>query len=225
MTSRLFAQCLARHLARCWVAMAVLVGSGCTGSLLDTKIPAPTVYVLHAAPAAPVASDATQSPLDVDLAVTQPTATPGLDTERIALLRDVRQLDFYAESQWGAALPAVTQALVVGTLQNQRLFRSVATEQARAASQYLLDLEVRDFQAEYRGIASPPTVRVTFHGTLIRIKDRKLLAVLPASVAVQAERNRMSDVVAAFESAAQQAALSLGQQAARAIAVNTPTGQ
>lgn len=218
MTSRLIARCVLRYS----VALAFLAGSGCTGSLLETKIPAPTVYVLHPAPAT---SGATQAPLDVDLAVTQPTASPGLDTERIALLRDARQLDFYAESQWGAAAPAVTQAVVVGSLQNQKLFRSVATEQARAASQYLLDLEVRDFQAEYQGGANPPAVRVTFYGTLIRIKDRKLLAVLPASVVVEAERNRMSDVVAAFESATQQAALSLGQQAARAIAVNTPTGQ
>jgi len=191
------------------------------GSLLDTKIPVPTTYVLHAAPKS---ENASQAPVMVDIAVTQPTATPGLDTERIALLRDQNQLDFYAQSQWGAAVPAVVQAVIVGSLQNQKLFRSVAAEQARTAGQYLLDLEVRDFQAEYQG-GGAPIVRVTFVGALIRIKDRKLLEVLPVSVTVHAEKNRMSDVVAAFEAAAQQAAVSLGEQAARVVAVNMPSGQ
>lgn len=212
---------MSRLLARCSVALAITLGSACTGSLLETKIPIPTVYVLHAAPAAGDAG----AVLAVDVAVAQPTATPGLDSERIALLREARQLDFYADSQWGAAVPAVAQALVVGSLQNQKRFRSVAAEQARASAHYLLDLEVRDFQAEYQGEGRAPLVRVTFVGSLIRVKDRNLIGVLPASVTVPAEKNRMREVIAAFESAAQQAAVSLSEQAARAIAVNTPSGQ
>lgn len=206
---------MSRHYA---IGMAVLVvafGGSCTGSLLDTKLTVPTVYVLHAAPAAANSSQ----PLDVDVAVALPTASPGLDTERIAILRDTRQLDFYAESQWGAAAPAVAQALVVGSLQNQKKFRSVASEQARASAHYLLDLVVRDFQAEY-GSADAPDVRVTFVASLIRVKDRKLIDVLTVSTTVKAERNRMSDVIAAFESSAQQAAVNLGEQAARAISVS-----
>lgn len=212
---------MSRHYAIGLAVLVVAFGGACTGSLLDTKLPVSTVYVLHAAPAA---ANSPQ-PLAVDVAVALPTTTPGLDTERIALLRDTRQLDFYAESQWGAATPAVAQALVVGSLQNQKLFRSVATEQARASAQYLLDLEVRDFQAEYAGDGKAPTVRVTFVASLIRVKDRNLIGVLPASVTVTAEENRMSDVIAAFESAARQAAVSVGEQTARAIAVNTSSGQ
>jgi ABC-type uncharacterized transport system auxiliary subunit len=78
-------------------------------------------------------------------------------------------------------------------------------------------LEVRDFQAEYASDDAAPNVRVTFVGSLIRIKDRKLLAVLPATITVTAAENKLSAVVAAFESAAQQAALSLGRQTVTAI--------
>ncbi len=190
--------------------------SACTGSLLETKLPVPTIYVLAAAP--PNESNTTAS--TVDLAISAPTTAPGLDTDRIAVLKETRRLDYYREAQWGAALPQVAQALIVGSLQNQKLFRSVTPEQARVTANYLFDLEVRDFQAEYASESSAPTVRVTFIGSLIRIKDRKLAGVFPVTIAVPASDNRLGAVVEAFESAGRQAALSLGKQAATAIAAN-----
>jgi cholesterol transport system auxiliary component len=191
-----------------------LAMSACTGSLLETKLAVPTVYVLAASP--PGATSAATSA--VDLAISVPTAAPGLDTDRIAILKESRQLDYYRDAQWGAVLPRVAQTLVVDSLQNQQLFRSVSTEQARVSANYFLDLAVRDFQAEYKDESSPPTVHVTFVGSLIRIKDRKLIAVVPATASVQTTENRLSTVIEAFETAAQQAASSLGKQTAEAIA-------
>ncbi len=197
--------------------VTLLMLSGCTGSLLESKLPVPTVYVLAAAPANSAATTANNA-MAIDLAIGQPTATPGLDTDRIAVLHEARRLDYYREAQWGAALPQVVQALVVGSLQKQNFFRSVTTEQARVTVNYLLDLEVRDFQAEYATDSSPPTIRVTLVGSLIRIKDRKLIGVFPVSVTVTAAANRLGSVVEAFESAAQQDAIALGQQTSKAIA-------
>jgi cholesterol transport system auxiliary component len=199
-------------------AALALAMSACTGSLLETKLPVPTIYVLAAAPTS--ATNAAAS--TVDLAVSVPSASPGLDTDRIAILKESRQLDYYREAQWGAVLPRVAQTMVVDTMQNQQLFRSVTTEQARVTANYFLDLAVRDFQAEYKNESSPPSVRVTLIGSLIRIKDRKLIAVVPATASVQTTDNRLGAVVEAFESAAQQAALSLGKQTASAIAANPP---
>ena len=200
-----------------FVALGIAM-SGCTGSLLETKMPVPTVYVLAAAPAV---GDATTSST-VDLAISQPTTSPGLDTDRIAILRESRHLDYYREAQWGAVLPRVAQALVVGSLQNQHYFRSVSTEQARVTANYFLDLEVRDFQAEYANESSAPTIKVTFVGSLIRIKDRKLVAVIPSTVTLAASENRLSSVVEAFENAGRQASLTLGKQTAAAIAAFPP---
>jgi cholesterol transport system auxiliary component len=187
--------------------------SGCTGSLLQSKVPVPTVYVLGAAPI----SSTTQQPLPIDLAIAHPSAAPGLDSDRIAVLHEARRLDFYQEAQWGAALPQVVQWLVLGTIQNQKLFRSVTTEQGRVSANYLLDLDVRDFQAEYANDSSAPTIRVTIVGSLIRIQDRKLIAIVPAAFTVPATANRLGAVVEAFESAAQQVAVVLGKQAANAV--------
>jgi cholesterol transport system auxiliary component len=206
-----------RRLTGYGIALGIILStSGCVGSLLKTGLPVVTTYVLAAAPV----TTATESALTVDLAISQATATPGLDSERIAVLHEARRLDYYVDAQWGAVLPQVTQAMVVGSLQNQKWFRSVSAEQVRVSTNYWLELEVRDFQAEYARDDAAPTVRVTFVGTLIRIKDRKLMAVLPATVTVTAAENKLSAVITAFESASQQASLSLGQQTVSAINSN-----
>lgn len=193
--------------------VAAIFCNACTGSLLESKIPVPTTYVL----AAEASKNPNVNALPIDIAVSQPTASPGLDTERIALLHEARRLDYYLGSQWGAALPQVVQSLVVGSLQNQKWFRSVTSEQARVNAAYLLDLDIRDFQAEYSSENSAPIVRVTLTASLIRVQDRKLIASIPATAAVNATSNRMGAVIAAFESGTQQAALSIGQETVNAI--------
>ena len=215
-----------KHLSRCapvriMLAPIMLGLFGCTGSLLQTKVPVPVTYVLAAAP-----SDAssTATAVTADVVVSQATATPGLDTQRIAVIHESRRLEYYLDAQWGAPLPLVVQTVVVSSLQNQKWFRSVVSEQARTSADYWLELEVRDFQAEYARESEPPTVRVTLVGSLVRVKDRKLLAVLPATVTIKADENRLGVVVTAFESAAQRAALSLGQQAAAAVRNSKETG-
>ena len=191
------------------VASVGLLSAACTGDLLETKLPVPTVYILKAAPPPATAPTA---PLPVDLAISEATATPGLDTERIAVIHEARRMDYYLDAQWGAALPHVVQALVVTSLQNQNWFRSVVTEQARINTNYWLELEVRDFQAEYASEGTAPTVRVTLVGSLVRIKDRKLIGVAPATITTQATDNRLGAVIDAFDTAAQQATLSMGKQ-------------
>jgi len=200
---------------RLTVVAVCLCVAACTSSILQSKIPTPNIYVLAAMPV----DVATVATLPVDLAVARPTAVPGLDSDRIAVLHEERRLDYYQESQWGAALPEVVQSLLVGSLQNQKLFRSVTTEQARVSASYLLDLEIRDFQAEYASDSAPPTVRVTLIGSLIRIKDRKLIGIFPTTFTTTAAANRLGAVIAAFESTARQAVAAMGKQTASTVAV------
>jgi ABC-type uncharacterized transport system auxiliary subunit len=205
----------ARRLALMWMSgVAMLAGaSGCTSGLLETKFPVPTTYVL--APLQAAGGGQSQS---ADLTVAIPAPAPGLDTERIATLHDARRLDYYQDARWGATAAEVMQSLLVASLQNQAAFRSVTPEQARVSATHLLDLQLRDFQAEYSSKSAAPTVRVTLIATVVRLKDRKLLASFPATATVQADENRLSAVIAAFESAAQQTAATISKQAYAAVA-------
>lgn len=187
--------------------------SGC-GSFLQSDIPTPVSYVLAPAPAAakPVESYASL----VDLSIGRPDVGPGLDTQRIAVLRG-RELDYYRGAQWGARTAEMIQTLIVASLQDQRMFRSVTPEQSRVSGEYQLDLEVRDFQAEYADGKLLPAVRVGLVGRLIRISDRQLLETVVAATTRDVADNRLTEVAAAFESAGQWVALELARQTSAAI--------
>lgn len=188
--------------------------SACTSSLLDTELPPSVIYVIAPAPAP---SSPTTNTIPVDLSIGRPDAAPGLDTNRIAVLKG-RQLDYYRAARWGASTTEVVQTFLVDSLEDQRFFRSVTAEQARVAGDYVLDIEVRDFQAEYSNDNAAPSVRVKLVGRLIRIADRELVASLPAEAQTTASADRMHAVAAAFETSAQQAAIELAQKTAAAVA-------
>lgn len=197
-----------------WAASLAL--AGCTGALLDTEAPASSLYVIAPAPAG--AAPAQASP--IDLSIGRPDVAPGLDTHRIAVLKG-RQLDYYRTARWGGTTAEVVQRFLVDSLEDQGLFRSVTAEQARVAGDYVLDIEVRDFQAEYAG-GGAPTVRVKMIGRLIRVVDRELAASVVAEASAAAGDNRMGAVAVAFEKAAQQVALDLAQKVAAAAASDAP---
>jgi len=189
--------------------------AGCTSSLLDSDLPVATSYVL--APLPPAANATESAASQVDLAISRPDVAPGLDTARIAVLRG-RELDYYRAVQWGGSTLEIVQALLVASLQDQKLFRSVTPEQARVAGAYMLDIEVRDFQAEYRDGRDAPQAHVTIMGRLIRINDRTLVDSIAATATREANDNRMGAVAAAFEAAAQDVARQIAQVTATAVA-------
>jgi cholesterol transport system auxiliary component len=156
----------------------------------------------------------------VDLSIGRPDLAPGLDSERIAVLKG-RQLDYYRGAQWGGRMTEMVQTLLVDSFEDQQLFRSVTTEQSRVAGAYVLDVSVRDFQAEYVGGNEAPTAHVTILGRLIRVADRQLVETFAATAQSKASDNRLSDVAAAFETASHKVVLELAQKTAAAVATDT----
>lgn len=198
------------------VCVAALLTAACGGSLFESDLPAPTRYVIATPP--PATSAGTSAAAQVDLAIGRPDVAPGLDTDRIAVIRG-HELDYYRGALWRGTVLDTVQSYLVTTLQDQKLFRSVAPEQARIGGQYLLDIEVRDFQAEYAGSAIP-AVRVSLTGRVIRIRDRQLVETITASVTKQAGENRLASVASAFEAAMQQLSLELANRTAAIVSAD-----
>jgi cholesterol transport system auxiliary component len=192
--------------ATCLSLLCATLLSAC-GSLLQSKVEEPQVYRLQpsTAPTAAVAYSA-------ELAVSMPTATPGLDTARIAVLRAGNQLDYFYGARWGGTTPQVVQSFLVALLQSQQAYKSAVAENSRVDPDYVLDVEVRDFQAEYRSEDSAPIAHISLMATLINIKSRAAVAQLRSSATVTATDNRLGAVVAAFQSALQQASVNLSEQ-------------
>jgi len=198
--------------------VAALSCAGCsTGSLFDSDMPVPSAYVIAPAPSGSLTGAPTTA---VDISIARPDFAPGLDTDRIAVLKG-RELDYYRRVRWGGRTVEVVQSMLVATMNDQQLFRSVTAEQARVANDYTLDVEVRHFEAEYAQGAIPEA-HVSIIGRLIRIADRKLVATVSSDVRARATEDRMSAVAAAFESAAQKVSLDLAKQTATVVADDQP---
>jgi ABC-type uncharacterized transport system auxiliary subunit len=203
-----------RHLAPVLLGVAV---AGCSG-LLRSNAPAVQVYTLRAPSAS---SDASTDPSAVvrgSVRVAHPLAGPGLETSQIVLLQPDHRLNVYAASAWSADAPALLESLAVETLRGSGHWRSVQGAESPFPSDYLLQISVARFDADYSDDTNaPPTVQVTLDCTLGKAEGREILTTFAASGSAVASANRLGDVVAAFQQATDAAMDSLSQQVAAAV--------
>ena len=200
--------------------LAAALCTGC-GSLLDSKIAAPQSYVLRL-PAREATTPA-NSQRAGSLLLQRPMAGPGLDSDRIVLLRSDSRFDFYAASRWAAPAPDMIASFIVDGLRANGSFSAVFDDTAPYAPRYNLRCTLRRFESDYTK-GGAPTVFVAFDCTLGRHRDRELLSSFSAQGSAVAAADRLNEVVAAFETASSAAVAELEKQAAAAVA-NEPREQ
>jgi cholesterol transport system auxiliary component len=185
----------------------------CGGSFFQTKAAPPKMYLLSVpAPAAPPAA---APQIAADLSVLKPRVRAGLETDRIAVLYPDRRLEFFADVRWSGPLDEVIQELAVQEFRVHAGLRNVSADSSMFASDYWLEIEVADFQAEYSASSAAPVVRVRILARIGVSADRRILARVEADAEVTASDNRMSAIVEAYNRAADQA---LSELASRTLA-------
>ncbi|HEX3843793.1 MAG TPA: ABC-type transport auxiliary lipoprotein family protein [Steroidobacteraceae bacterium] len=189
-----------------------LAAAGCSG-LLRSDAPPVQVYTLQAA--APSGGTADPHPaVAASLRVAHPLAAPGLGTAQIVLLQPDHRMSVYAASAWAADAPALIESLATQTLRGADEWSSVTAAESPFPSDYLLQISIRRFDADYSaGTEAPPTVHVTLDCTLGAEEGRAVVASFVAAGSAAAGANKLSEVVAAFQQATDQALASLSQQA------------
>ena len=170
----------------------------------DLTPPRPSPPSTQALPTAPlVGATAAAGPEDVaatTLLLARPLTAPGLDTVRIAVTRADQRLDYLAHRAWAAPLPELVQARALETLRAAGHFRAVESEGTAFASQYLLQLEIRRFEVDYRTTGAP-LVHVQLVATLGRARERVVLNTLMVERNLTVPVNRMQSISAGFQSA------------------------
>jgi len=184
------------------------------GGLLESKLSAPQAYVLRLPPATAPATPANAG----SVLVQRPEAGPGLDSNRIALLRSDRRFDFYAASLWAAPAPAIVESVMLDALRATGSFSAVFDDAAPYAPVYNLRCALRRFEADYTAGGRTPTAQVALDCTLGRRRDRALLASFTAQGSAAAAEDRLNEVVAAFEAATATAMKELGRATSDALA-------
>lgn len=197
----------------CILSVMLLLCAACASGLHSTA-PASQVYLLRA----PIveAKERAPRPATASLQVARPLAGPGLDSDHIVIVEPEHRMSYYAGSQWAVALPVLVETLVVETLRGTGAWSAVNDSEGAFASEYYLQINIRQFEAEYT--ADPiPTARVSFDCALGRRTSRELLASFSVAGAAQANGNRVGAVVAAFEQAANAALSQLAERSALAV--------
>jgi cholesterol transport system auxiliary component len=78
------------------------------------------------------------------LVVSEPVASPPLDTNRIMVKPSADTVSYYKGVAWGDRLPRLVQARMVETIQNSGAVKSVGTN----SGDYTLSTELRSFQID-----------------------------------------------------------------------------
>jgi cholesterol transport system auxiliary component len=200
-------------------AASALLALGGSGGFFESSIPAAQAYVLRL-PSRPAQSGVTK--VAGTLRVQRPVAGPGLDGDRIVLLRSDRRFDVYAATRWAAPAPDLIGSVLVDQLRGASLFSSVLDDTAPYAPRYNLRCGLNRFEADYTGGGRAPTVEVALDCTFGRYRDRTLLANFTARGTAPAGDDRVGAVVAAFESATAKAVAELERNVADALAAEKP---
>ena len=133
------------------------------------------------------------------LLVQRPEAGPGLDSERIALLRSDQRFDFYAASRWAAPAPDLVEKRAGRPVARHRhVLRGVRRFLARMRRATTCAAECGASRRTTPPAADAPTVQVALDCTFGRHRDRTLLASFTAQGSAAATEDRLGAVVAAL---------------------------
>jgi cholesterol transport system auxiliary component len=209
----------------CALPLLCLCLAGCSG-LFESKAKPEQIYYLRApapltagtnSPAGASAAAAATPAMSASLRIIRPAASPGLDTSHIMLAQADRRMNFFSGSRWPAPAPEVIEALAVQTLRASGAWSSVEGSGGPFPGEYLLQMHVRRFEADYDAGGGAPVVHVVLDCIVGRREGREVLATFTVSGTAAAAANRLGEVVLAFEQATGTALEALSQQTEQAV--------
>lgn len=180
--------------------LCALLLAGCSG--FKSSEAATQTYLLH--PPLPAKQAGAAPASDATLTVLLPVAAPGLEGEHIALMQSGQRFDWYRDARWSGELPLLVRTWVIDALRAGGRFATVESEDAPFGSTYLLELEIRHFEADYTA-GGLPVVHIELTATLGKRVDRTVTLSYTATGQTTADADRLQSVTSAFQSAFAQA--------------------
>lgn len=189
---------LTPHWRRCLViGGAVVLLAACSGVIGPLPY---QLYVLQPA-ATPAADYAADPNMQWQLIVAMPDAPASLDTARIALSQNTTTMDYFAGANWSDRAPVLLQSKLVEAFENSGKVKGVARTSAGLQTDYLLQPEIRNFEAQYAQPNAAPQIVVKVAFKLVKMPDREIAGGFIATKTVQAGENKLDSIVSAFDEA------------------------
>jgi cholesterol transport system auxiliary component len=155
--------------------------------------------------------------VDWQLVIEKPISNGSLDTTRVALQQSPTRVEYFAGVGWVDRAPAMIQTLMVESFENSGSIVAVGRETVGLRSDFVLKVELREFQAiYYEGL--PPKASVALILRLVEMPRRGIIGVERIASTVKTERDSFDAVVDAFD-------IALGKVFKRSVEWTVQTGE
>lgn len=134
------------------------------------------------------------------LAVEVPAAAANLNTGRIAISQTPTASDYYSKVAWTDRAPLMVQTRIVDSFENSRKIVAVARESIGLRANYVLQPDLRNFEAMYF-YGGAPIAHVRIVAKLVHMPDRQIIGVASFERCVRARSDKVPKVVEAFDQA------------------------
>lgn len=145
-----------------------------------------------------VQADASWPQVDTQLVVLRPNAERLLNSARILVRPTPGELQVYKGATWTQPTPDILQDAIVRTLEDSRKLAGVTRRGGGIAGDFDLATDIRQFDADYAGGASPSAV-IEISASLIHNGDNRVVATQLFRHATPASSTAIVDVHRAFE--------------------------
>jgi cholesterol transport system auxiliary component len=135
------------------------------------------------------------------LVVELPTAAAGIDSSRIAVTHNPFTLEYYGKAAWTDNATGMVQSLLVESFERTGKIVAVGAESAGLRPDYILQTDLREFQANYRNKDPNPTVVVRMNAKLVAMPQRRIIGAITSEKSVKATGSKFEDVLTAFDDA------------------------
>lgn len=176
------------------VALVATTLSACALLGGGNKEGSATIY----APDVRVAADPAWPTVAWSLAIAPPSAARMLDSTRIAVRPVPGELQVYHGARWSQPATSMLEDAVLRALEDSGKIRSVARTSDGIRADRKLLLDVRRFEADYAGNATPSTV-IEVNAKLLGVLDQKVIATRTFVQTQPAADAQVAQVAAAFD--------------------------
>ena len=166
-----------------------ILGSGSGGAAV-------TIY----APEVRVAADPAWPRANWSLAIAPPVVVGIIDGTRIAVRPTPGELQVYRGAAWAQPAASLLEGALLRTLEDSGRIAAVSRLGAGARADYRLLLDLRRFEADYAGQATP-SATIEVNAKLLRMRDQRIVAARSFLQAQPAADAEMPQVANAFEQA------------------------
>lgn len=140
------------------------------------------------------------------LAIGVPYAPAAIDTQRIAMSRSPTSLDYLADGDWADRAPPLVKTALIEAFENSKAFAAVGPDSLDLRPNFVIESDLRHFEAVYDSPTGPPVVWVQMEVKLVKVPQHAILAETLINARQPASANATPQIVLAFDAAMADAA-------------------